>query len=86
MKFNLSRHAEWEIVRRRIPRELLESVLRDPQQKIAQSHGKCIYQSLVEFAGGGTYLLRVVVAEDRDPPLVITVYRTSKINKYWRPK
>jgi len=30
------------------------------------------------------YLLRVVVDIDREPPEVVTVYRTSKIAKYWR--
>jgi hypothetical protein len=29
------------------------------------------------------YLLRAVVAEDEEPPVIITVYRTSKIEKYW---
>jgi hypothetical protein len=29
------------------------------------------------------YLLRVVVAEDQQPPVIITAYRTSKIKKYW---
>ncbi len=31
-------------------------------------------------------LLRVVVASGKEPPVVITAYRTSKIEKYWRPE
>lgn len=31
-----------------------------------------------------TFLLRVFVDVDRDPPQVVTVYRTSKVRKYWR--
>ncbi|MGA3026318.1 MAG: hypothetical protein ABSF98_16260 [Bryobacteraceae bacterium] len=27
---------------------------------------------------------RVVVAEDEQPPVIITAYRTRKIEKYWR--
>jgi len=30
------------------------------------------------------FLLRAIVAEDVDSPLVVTVYRTRKIGKYWR--
>jgi len=30
------------------------------------------------------YLVRVVVAMGKDPPVVVTVYRTSKVEKYWR--
>ena len=32
----------------------------------------------------GPYLLRVFVDLDRDPPEVVTAYRTSKVDKYWR--
>ena len=38
----------------------------------------------MRFEDGKLYLLRVVVAGDEEPPLVITAYRTSKIEKYWR--
>jgi len=30
------------------------------------------------------YLLRAVVATEKEPPVVVTVYRTGKIEKYWR--
>jgi len=30
------------------------------------------------------YLLHVFVDIDREPPEVVTVYRTSKVRKYWR--
>lgn len=33
---------------------------------------------------GKTYLLRVMVNATREPPVVVTVYRTSKIARYWR--
>jgi hypothetical protein len=36
----------------------------------------------VDLGHGKIYLLRVVVAEDEDPAVVVTVYRTSKIEKY----
>ncbi len=33
---------------------------------------------------GKLYLVRAFVDIDREPPEVVTVYRTSKISKYWR--
>jgi hypothetical protein len=30
------------------------------------------------------YLVRVMVNETAKPPIVVTVYRTSKISKYWK--
>jgi hypothetical protein len=41
------------------------------------------YQSRVEISEK-TYLLRVMVNETMNPAVVVTVYRTSKIGKYWR--
>ena len=35
---------------------------------------------------GKMYLLRVVVDEDEHPPVIVTAYRTSKIEKYWSVK
>lgn len=41
-------------------------------------------QSQIDFRDGRIFLFRVIVAEDVDPAVVVTVYRTSKIDKYWR--
>ena len=74
------------MLRRQIPHEWLGSVLDNPQQPIAQPGGKEILQSRFESGHGKMYLLRAVVAVDKEPPVVVTVYRTSKIAKYWRPQ
>lgn len=86
MRFSISRHAEDEMVRRQIPREWLDSVLESPEQRVPQSGGKEILQSRFTSGDGKMYLLRIVVAAEKEPPVVVTVYRTSKIEKYWRPK
>jgi hypothetical protein len=84
MKFELSHHARRELQRRRISLKLLESVLKNPQQVVLQPDGKKIYQSQLEFEDGKIFLLRAVVVEFTDIKLVVTVYRTRKISKYWR--
>jgi hypothetical protein len=84
LKFKLSRHAQMELERRYIPMALLESVLNQPQQVVPEIGGKTAYQSQLDFGGGKIFLLRAIVAEDTDPPTVVTVYRTRKISKYWR--
>lgn len=45
--------------------------------------GITCFQSQVDI-GGKQYLLRVMVNESVDLPIVVTVYRTNKIAKYWR--
>jgi len=86
MRFVISRHAEEEIRRRQIPLGWLQALLRNPQQRIPQSGGKEILQSRMASEHGKMFLLRAVVAVDRDPPIVVTAYRTSRIEKYWRPE
>ncbi|MGB9889856.1 MAG: hypothetical protein ACPLTQ_09335 [Anaerolineae bacterium] len=44
-----------------------------------------VYQSRLQSGEPlRTYLLRVFVDLERFPPEVVTVYRTSKVAKYWR--
>ena len=84
MDFRFAVHAEEEVARRGIPREVIDAVLREPDEKVAGFGGRRVYQSLHQFAGGKAFLVRVVVDERLRPPLVITAYRTSKIAKYRR--
>jgi hypothetical protein len=71
------------MARRGISRDFVESVLAAPAQKVAGHAGILCYQSLVEI-DPKPYLVRVMVNETASPPTVVTVYRTSKIEKYWR--
>ena len=85
MDFRLSRHAEWEMSRRGIPLALVQTVMEHPEQRLIDESrtGRRIYQSQLPFENGKMYLLRVVVDEGDQPPVIITAYRTSKIEKYW---
>lgn len=82
MDYTLSYHASVELVQRQIPVELLDEVLANPQQKLPDIDDIVIYQSILPFPNGKNYLLRIFVAE-REPIHVITIYRTTKIAKYW---
>lgn len=84
MRFRLTGHAEEELARRMIPRELLNSVLENPQQVVPEYGGRKAYQSKLDFGGGKIYLLRAIVNDWVDPAAVVTVYRTSQIERYWR--
>jgi len=47
---------------------------------------KKVYQSKVDFGEGKIFLIRAVVDDTIIPATVVTVYRTSKIAKYWRTR
>jgi Domain of unknown function (DUF4258) len=84
MDFYISRHAEEQCKQRGISSEVLDAVLKNPQQIIEDTEGKRIYQSQVSVTIGKTYLIRAVVSEKTKPAIVITVYKTSQISRYWR--
>ena len=71
--------------RRGLTREVVERVLSHPEQQFESRPGRVILQSVVPFGEPPRmYLVRVFVDVDRDPPEVVTAYRTSKTAKYWR--
>lgn len=85
MKYKLSIHIQQKAQRRAIPLAVVESVLAAPTQ-IVQEHGDVVcYQARMEI-NGKQHLVRVMVNEAVTPPKVVTVYRTGKINKYWKDK
>ena len=83
--YRLTDHARLEMTRRQISDAEVESVLAAPEQTACMREGRAVYQSRIELsAPSKTYLLRVVVDIDRQPAEVVTVYRSSKVHKYWR--
>jgi hypothetical protein len=83
MNHQLSTHVQQEMDRRGIPLAVVESVLAAPAQKVPEHGDVVCYQSKVEI-NQKPYLVRVMVNEKNRPPRVVTVYRTSKLNKYWK--
>ena len=84
MTFKLSNHAKEEMERRSIPWQILETVLYNPQQIVTERGNLKAYQSVIDFGCGKRFLIRAIVNDTLTHAIVITVYRTSKINKYWR--
>ena len=63
----------------------IAQVLLAPGQIEEVRDGRLVFQSIVTvIESERPYLLRVFVDVECEPPAVVTVYRTSKIAKYWR--
>jgi len=59
-------------------------VARAPEQRVAGRSGREIRQSRVlDPASGKLHLIRVVIESGQDGDAIVTVYRSSKIRKYW---
>ena len=67
---------------RGIRKSIVKDILTKPDQ-IKEEKGNKIYQSIVSE---GKYLIRIFVDTDTEPNVVITVYKTSKISKYYEGK
>ena len=78
----LTAHAIDEMARRRIDRSAVKTILGAPELRGPVRPGRDVLQSRVVI-DGKSYLIRVFVDVDREPAEVVTVYRTSKIEKYW---
>jgi len=83
-RYRLTPHAVEEAWRRGLDAPDIESVLTNPQQIVPASGGRKAYQSKFGLPDGRIMLVRAIVEEEHDGLVVVTVYRTTKIAKYWR--
>ena len=80
-----SPHALHEMKRRALSMEMVRAVVEKPGQTWEIREGRMVFQSrFVDESSEKTYLVRVFVDVWRTPPEVVTAYKTSKIEKYWR--
>ena len=84
-RYRLTDHAREEMARRQIGEEDVAGVLFAPEQRETVREGRDVFQSRTMSGDPPkSYLLRVFVDIDRDPPEVVTAYRTSRVARYWR--
>ena len=76
-----SKHALEKIEERGIPMHVVIAVMNNLENLIVEEE-MAIHQAIVNFEGEGEYLVRVFVNTIKQPPVVVTVYRTSKLDKY----
>ena len=77
MVFEFSIHCIERMKLRSISNQTVELVLLEPDEIIIEDDNQKVFQKTIE-----NYLYRVFVNANKNPTLVKTVYRTSKITKY----
>jgi len=75
-----SAHSLEQMALRGIDKTLTDLILLKPDQVIQQEN-LTVYQSLIK-QNNKNYLIRIFVNLQKLPPLVVTVYKTSRIQKY----
>ncbi len=81
MEFEFSKHALDQMERRYISKELIISIVHQPDSVVDQDKTTRIYSKLVD-TDSKIYLYRVFVNYLKNPAIIITAYKTSKIEKY----
>jgi hypothetical protein len=85
MQIIFSDHAVFEMKRRQIDRKEVEHTIKHPGQTIAGKKNRTIVQGMYHDRKYNKQMLIRIIGEELDDMFhVITVYRTSKIEKYWR--
>lgn len=81
----IKEHARFEAWRRGITEEFIRFVIKNPQQKLSTKKGRVIIQNkYYDKMEDKEMLIRVIGVETSEKFIVITAYKTSKINKYWK--
>jgi len=81
MTVEFSNHALRQMEARSIAKEIILSVIQQPDHKVKQDQSTTIFTKLIDEAEK-RYLYRVFVNTAKKPQLIITAYKTSKFDKY----
>ncbi len=81
MSYVISNHAREQLALRGISEDMVTQIMDTPDQVI-ELDDKKVYQSVIS-EGGRQYLIRIFVNYFKDPNVIITAYKTSKISKYY---
>jgi hypothetical protein len=86
-RVRISPHAAEQIRLRKLTIAQVVSVVLDPEQITVAAHGRYFAESRIE-KNDKKFLLRVLIERVEEDELIVlivlTVYPTSKLNKYWR--
>lgn len=78
-----TRHAEIKLLQRAIARADAEKTIREPNAIIPASPSRWFRQRrYLDAPLSATMLMRVLVEETKDELVVVTLYKTSKFEKY----
>jgi hypothetical protein len=87
MNIILSKHAQEQMIRRGINHDTVMLVVSQPEHVIVDDENPSIIvcQSLIK-ENEQTFLLRVFVNRNKQPNVIVTLYKTTKISKYHEGK
>ena len=83
IEYKFIEHAKYKLNFREITMDQIMACLKNPEQVVPAKYGRFAYQSKLPL-NGKMHIIRIIVEKKRDCLKVITIYKTSKIKKYWK--
>ena len=82
--YQFSNHSLEQMQVRGITEELVRMLIKNPEQSLLDpfDSSKMILQSIFSDSNAKMFLVRIFINVSKKPTMVITVYTTSKIDKY----
>jgi len=78
-------HALLQMQRRAIPKDIVKKIIETPGQTEEIRPGRLVFQSQIMMGDPpANFVIRVFVDVTGESLEVVTVYRTRKVQKYWR--
>lgn len=75
----------FEMNRRGIAIEQVEAIIKNPKQELRSLKGRVILQNkFYDSIGKKEMMIRVIGVRESEVFKIITVYKTSRIQKYWK--
>lgn len=82
-EFTFSKHAHDQMLLRHISMDEALGTLQYPDDVIKLEDEQYIYQKIFVSEDNPKYIIRIFANGNKNPRLIKTLYRTSKINKYY---
>lgn len=83
MSFIISKHCLEQLYARNILESEILEILSNDCERIIQSDCITVYQAIYKNQDNKKYLYRIFVNICKQPNLIVTAYKTSKIEKYY---
>lgn len=84
MKIQYSEHARERIRSRNLTTDQIKEGIKNPDEKFQIEIGNVVHKVLKDDESREEYLLRIFYKEEEGRILIISAYKTSKIEKYWK--
>ncbi len=77
-------HAKQRLLERAIDVKIVLLTIKEPEQVFTKGKFKILQRRYYETNYRKHYLLRVFITENAQEIIIFSVYKTSKVDKYWR--